>query len=434
MQASWARVAVLIAALAIVLPLSACEDNHASSGAEPTPAPEQQQPDPPWNAGDDDADDDFIDDDSGEIPPEPFDPMQPGPYVVGNRMMLFTDYERFDLASHQARQLLVEVWYPAEGWAEELPPDIIGNFLNGWDELILSIFDLLGVPPEELANFARETGSKRNAAIRADHAPYPVLLFSHGNAAVRFQNYTMAQYLASHGYVVIAPDHANNSVFVTYPDRLEVYNPLLTPLSFVDRQVDLSFLLDEFELLNRDDPDGLFTGMLDFDRVGAIGHSFGGNTVQEVILWDDRIRAATAFAGPQIPILPDGFDRPIMTMIGLEDHTMHDWEWLIRWNYSMRLAPKLMLEFIDGGHYTFTDACLLVPTLFGESDGCGGNTRYDTGEPFDYIDHDKAFSVINPYLTAFFGAYVKDQPSMISTLRTDLSPEEVIYNRQLATP
>jgi dienelactone hydrolase len=415
---------LLMVLTAATLACDSSDDDDEANGSPPAGI------NPPDHPGDDAADDDDQSgDDDDTIPPEPFDPMAPGPYTVGNRTLVLVDHERWDVWMGDWRTLLVEVWYPAESWARQLPRNRVRHFLGDWDEFVIGILRLMGIPDEELANLDQETGSARNPAVRADHAPYPLLLFSHGNAAVRFQNYTMCEYLASHGYIVVAPDHVENAAFVTYPDSVAIWNPLWTPIAFLDRQFDISFLVDAFEELNADDPDGYFTGMVDLERAGVIGHSFGGNTAQEVIKWDERFLAGAAFAGPQIPFVGEA-EQPLLTMIGLEDHTMHDWEFLIRFNYLARSAPKLMLEFINGGHYTFTDACLLLPTLFGEEDGCGSNTRFDTGEPFDYIEHDRAFGVINPYLTAFFGAYLKDQPRMFRTLKEDLEPDEVVYNRE----
>ena len=421
-----------LAGLLLLICLLGCSGENNHSAAETTPAAA---------GGDDPLDDQFpdrgegepIDDDTYVAPPsEPFDPDAPGPYPVGNRTLLLIDENRWDPYLHSWRPVLAEVWYPTEDWAENLPRDILANFLNGWDELILSVFELLGVPSEELANLQRETGSARNAPLRADRAPYPVLFFSHGNAAIRFQNYTQCEYLASHGYVVVAPDHVENAVFVTYPDDLIIFNPLWMPLSYLDRQKDIHFLVDRFTALNRDDPESFFTGRLDMDKIGVFGHSFGANTAQEVVKWDRRFRAAVAYAGPQVPLLPADFQTPILTMFGMEDHTMHDWEFLIRFNYAQRPSPKIMMGFVNAGHYSFTDACLIVPTLFGAGDGCGTSTRFDTGEEFAFIEHDLAMSIVNTYVTAWFGLFVKGQPAMAPYLTADLHPEEVTYFREFS--
>ena len=41
---------------------------------------------------------------------------------------------------------------------------------------------------------------------------YPLVVFSHGSGGVRFQSYFLAEWLASHGYLVAAPDHAGDTV------------------------------------------------------------------------------------------------------------------------------------------------------------------------------------------------------------------------------
>jgi dienelactone hydrolase len=379
-----------------------------------------------------DSGNDFKDNDVAEsFQSDTFDPMQYGPYPVGNKTLYWVDESRWDPVLFFWRTLQVEVWYPAEDCSRELPRDKVRNFLGEWDELILCIFGLLGVGDEELANVENETRSARNSKIRSGEAPYPIVLFSHGNRGLRFQNYIMFEYLASHGYVVVSPDHVGNALFTTYPNRLVIYRFLMTPQAFIDRQKDLSFLIDKLDDLNQNDPNGFFNGKVDITRVGVIGHSFGANTAQEVIKHDDRIGASVAFAGPQIPLLPPGFDTPIMTMFGSEDHTMHDWEFLIRYNYMDRPSPKIMLDFINGGHYTFTDACVLLPTLFGQGNGCGSSQRLDTGEKFDFIDHDRAFTIINTYVTAFFNLYLKEQESMFDYLYMNIEPTEVIYHRDL---
>ena len=39
----------------------------------------------------------------------------------------------------------------------------------------------------------------------------------------------------------------------------------------------MAFALDRLERLNASDPSGRFTGRLDMDRVGVLGHSLGGH-------------------------------------------------------------------------------------------------------------------------------------------------------------
>ena len=356
----------------------------------------------------------------------PFDPSKKGPFAVGNRTFVYIDESRDDWASHGKRTLNTEVWYPAEDWTRKVPRDHIYNFLGNWVNLVESILRLL-VPPEEMQNFNRETGSARDVPMYRGAGPYPLVLFSHGNAGIRFQDMTLAEHLASHGYVVVAPDHIGNAVFVTLPDRISIYNPILLPWSFTDRLEDLSFLIDKITELNAYDPDAFFTDMINLDKVAEIGHSFGAVTVTSSGQLDRRVKAVVEMAGFEFPVFPPNFRTPYYYMVGLEDHTMGDYTPLTRFDFSQTDPPAFWLEFINGGHYTFTDACILIPTLMGEGDGCGSNT-HDNGEPFDYIPHDEAFHVLNTYITSFLGFILRDQHVMAPILQKNIDPDQVNIN------
>lgn len=393
----------------------------------------------------DDDDDDAVADDDTTIPgdddddndddtafDEPFDPTARGPYAVGNRTILFKNPSRFCLPSRGARQLLTEVWYPAPEWTRDLPRDSVDKYLGDWFGLIMKIFGYL-VPPEELANFTAQRNSARDVPLRADRGPYPVVLISHGNAAIRFAHMSQGEYLASHGYIVAAPDHIGNAIFVTLPDRLVIYNPLLMPSAFLSRIGDMAFLADEFTRLNENDPEGFFTGLVDTNHIGLAGHSFGAVTGSEAAILDERFQAAVEMAAFTIPLLPDDFDTPFMFMMGAEDRTMGDYNPVVRFiDFPLLPAPKFLLSLYDAGHYTFTDACILIPSLMGDGDGCGDGTRRWTDEPFTFIPYEESTQLINTYLAAFYGYTLKGQEVMLDTLTNNLYPDEMMLMYELA--
>lgn len=379
---------------------------------------------------DDDDDDDTLDDDTDDDDIA-YAPTEPGPYEVGNRTLILVDPSRWDPATNSKRKLVVEVWYPATDEAAALPRDNLLNFLNGWDAEVLELLADMGVPPEELANLDQEMGSARDAEIKAEDGPFPMVLFSHGNAGVRWQNFTMCEYLAGHGFVVVAPDHTGNALVAPFPDEFIIFDEDLIFIAYSQRYHDLSFLIDQFAELNEDDPSGFFTNTIDLTKVGAMGHSFGGTTVVEVTKRDKRIRATVDMASFMFPWFYGEFDASLMFMIGLEDNTMGDVTFLMRFAYRISPAPKFKMEFRDGGHYTFTDACLLMPSLMGEGDGCGTGERRWGGEPFEYIDHDAAFEVINAQTTAFFGYNLRSEAHMEEYLRTNQPPEGIYYEYEM---
>lgn len=102
------------------------------------------------------------------------DPSEPGPYPVGVSTVVLPEVEGY-------ADVGVEVWYPAaEAGAEA------------------TTYDLLGLPVA--AEAYRDVAPDPTA-------PLFLVAFSHGLGGVRQQNYTMADRLASYGFVVVSADH-----------------------------------------------------------------------------------------------------------------------------------------------------------------------------------------------------------------------------------
>ncbi|MEL6350298.1 MAG: alpha/beta fold hydrolase [Cyanobacteria bacterium J06627_28] len=104
----------------------------------------------------------------------------------------------------------------------------------------------------------------------------PVVVFSHGLAGDRKGFIELSEHLASHGYAVAALDHPGSN-----RDRLEALfegraREVADPTEFSDRPRDVSFLLDELTRQNETNP--RLDTRLDLERIGIIGHSFGGYT------------------------------------------------------------------------------------------------------------------------------------------------------------
>ena len=106
--------------------------------------------------------------------------------------------------------------------------------------------------------------------------PVPLVIASHGLAGDRKGFSVIGQHLASHGFAVAALDHPGS-------DRAQ-FEALLSgsgkeiadPTEFSERPRDVSYLLDELTRLNA--ASGPLFNRLDMEKVGIIGHSFGGYT------------------------------------------------------------------------------------------------------------------------------------------------------------
>jgi predicted dienelactone hydrolase len=103
----------------------------------------------------------------------------------------------------------------------------------------------------------------------------PVVVISHGLGDSRTSFYDVAQHLASYGFAVALPEHVGSNVDQKAAFQAWLDTEVFKVTEFVDRPLDVSFLLDELEQFN----DTRFQGRLNLNNVGVVGHSFGGYTV-----------------------------------------------------------------------------------------------------------------------------------------------------------
>jgi predicted dienelactone hydrolase len=102
----------------------------------------------------------------------------------------------------------------------------------------------------------------------------PVVIMSHGLGSQPEHFAERAKHLNSYGYVVAVPQHPGSD-FQYIEDLKEGLRRRVFELNeFIDRPLDISYLLDELEKLNQTK----FNEHLDLDNVGILGHSFGGYT------------------------------------------------------------------------------------------------------------------------------------------------------------
>lgn len=104
----------------------------------------------------------------------------------------------------------------------------------------------------------------------------PIVVISHGLGSDRFSFAYLAQHLASYGFVVAVPEHPGSSAEQLQALLAGRSDEVVQPREFIDRPLDVSYLLDELSRLAQTHPD--FRGRLDLNQVGVVGQSFGGYT------------------------------------------------------------------------------------------------------------------------------------------------------------
>lgn len=412
-----AAVSLLLAAGAGLFAVGCGEDPagaNGSAGAEDT-----------TNAVDasDDASDDVSTDTADATTSAPIDFDAPGRFRTGHRTVTATDAAR-------QRTLTIELWYPA-GLAADTPlkPGKLGEFAATPAQQTALATALAGAVT---TCTSAATVANRDAPASGT-GKLAVVAFSHCHTCTRFSSFSVAERLASHGMLVVAPDHAGNTLF----DDLAGAPGKLDKAMLATRAADIRFALDV--VLDKDNkalPDDL-RGRGDVNRVGVMGHSFGSVTAGLVAQTDARIKAVVGLAAPmQNPLLPGveiaKIKLPLMLMLMREDNSITEFgNKLIRDNFTAAPGPAYKVELDDAGHWSVSDLCGLRDAFM---PGCGAATRQTDGEPFVYRPVSEGLAIASRWVGAFFFAHLQGDPPATALLQGPAKRAGVFAEHKAAHP
>ncbi len=317
-----------------------------------------------------------------------------GPYPVGTATVTIADPAR-------SRDLPTQLWYPADASAAAAAAAGFGFAEFEVEPNRTAYADLLAAADPTCAT--RTAHAARDATPAAGR--FPLIAMSHCHQCTRFSTASVAERLASHGYLVIAVDHVGNTLW----DQLGGGGLPLDTTTLDLRVGDVERAIDAVMSLEPVIPRAI-AQQFDGSTFGAIGHSFGAVTVGKVAQVDARIDAALALAAPmENPLLPGvtvaAIARPLGFVLAVEDNSITELgNNLIRGNYDRATAGAWKAEVADAGHWSVSD---LVGVTTGFGPGCGAGTRQTDGQPFTYLDAATGRAITAAYATAFFGAYLK---------------------------
>lgn len=106
--------------------------------------------------------------------------------------------------------------------------------------------------------------------------PAPIIVISHGLGSSRQTFQYLAEHLASYGFFVAVPQHPGSDANQLQALVNGTASEVAEPTEFLDRPLDIKYLLDT--LTNLEKTDSTLNGKLNLQQVGVIGQSFGGYT------------------------------------------------------------------------------------------------------------------------------------------------------------
>jgi len=346
-------------------------------------------------------------------------PLPSGRSRIGTVTRMWTRvHSRRESGQSRERRLTVQFWYPAQTTAGKR-----SEYRSERGQALKSHLRLV------------RTNSFVNAPIlRAQKLP--VVLFSPGWKGHLTQNSMQFEMLASHGFVVVSVEHPPAEKLPADFDPSLQQNLDEYPLEARLRAEDMSFVIDQLEKINLEDPEDLFTGRLDSSRLGMFGYSFGGAVAAEACWLDDRLKAGinmdgmlfgeAADAGVPKPFFFMSCDGPLRSEEDLQcpdprrrlHMQMLDLD-LRRIRQSLARYGGYSLLLRKSTHSNYSDRPLYSPL----------RRLTDAGS----VDVNTAFAIINRYTFAFFDQYLNGNHHDLLEQPSDGFPEVDFVYHPLST-
>lgn len=175
-------------------------------------------------------------------------------------------------------ELKLTIWYPTDESSGDIAPyfqntEILNEEIS--EKIPSFFFSYL---------YYIQSNSQKNVSVSSNKGVFSVIVLSPGIPGTSFMYTSLAEELASHGYIVVATDH------------LGWEQPKRTIWVKAQQQA-IDFLFEA----NSKNPH--LKGKMDLQRIGLLGHSSGGEAAFEILPTDERVRSAINMDGTYLPNL-----------------------------------------------------------------------------------------------------------------------------------
>ena len=384
-------------------------------------------------------------------------PRPSGPYAIGTLTYHWVDTKRPEIFSTDPsarRELMVQLWYPAE--ADLSSPR--APYIQDADAISLALARVKQLPEFIFGQLKYVTTNAIPSAPVTDDKPnYPLLIFLEGASGYRQMNTFQVEELVSHGYIVAAIDQPYTAASVVFPDGrranaipLEQMKPLIhqsysrgKPAPMLNGKVlekgiiaylaqDVTFVLGQLAALNQADPNNLLTRRLNLQQIGTFGVSLGGIVAAEACRLELRLRACLIMdAAMPTEVVQFGLQQPAMWItrdaetMRLERRRSGGWPELeivehqttMRATFEHSHGDRHFLQVPNMFHLNLTD----IPHWSPLSSWLG-----ITGP----IDGRRVHGIINAYSVAFFDHHLKGRLAALLEESAKRFPEVLLETRR----
>jgi len=349
-------------------------------------------------------------------------PTPTGHFAVGRTMFAWVENaetEEFAPSPGAKREVAAWMWYPAVPSTSAAPAEYLPA---PWRAALAQSSGTLMSQYMTRGLAAVRTHSSADPDVSPELRSYPVVILRAGGGALTTDFTTLAEDLASHGYIVVGFDAPYRTFVVVLQDgrvvrRPPANDPENLPADQANQLInrllllwtsDTKFVVNQLEKLNAGEPAGKFTGRLDLHRLGMFGHSFGGAQALQFCHDDSRCKAGIDIDGaPYGSVIQEGLKQPFMFL--LSDHSrdladpaskqiLADFQSI----YNRLPNGRLFVTIRGANHFSFSDQMLVKSQyVIGVMHSLG----------ISRLESRRGLAITADYVHTFFDVYLKDAPA-----------------------
>ena len=377
-------------------------------------------------------------------------PRPGGPYAIGTMTYHWTDASRpevFGKSPRVARELMVQIWYPAD------QRKVLAPYVDHAATLSAALARLHDIP---VFLFDHLKYVKTNASLlvstSTNRPHYSVLIFLEGITGYRQMNMFQIEELVSQGYVVVAIDQPYVAASIMFPGGRAVAGlsknqmdpliqqsispsaktPTLNGRAFASGIIpylaqDVSFAIDRLTALNGSTARTILRGKLDMESAGIFGVSLGGIVIGEACWLERRLKACLVMDAPMpSTVTLSRLNQPAMWIMR-DAKTMRrersaeadimQYQRTMRSAFNRSRSASYFVQVPGMFHANLTDVPFYSPltSRFGITGPIGGR---------------RAHRIVNAYSLAFFDRHLRGRSAPLLDRSGTRFPEVILDARQ----